>query len=184
MIQGETTMKRTGKKIRTMAGLLLLLAPLCPLYGQRLEQNVMGGGGTGMSGGNLNVVATFGQPLAGIVRSGDMTIGQGFWYAPRERGETSGVSEGGETSGEMKLHVFPNPVRTAGRVTISLAEIGPLRLTLYDNLGRTVRLLFEGAGTKGTTEIDLDVDRLEAGNYLLVLEAGIHRIAEPVVILQ
>ena len=41
---------------------------------------VLSSGATDSSGGEVTLQGTLGQPVVGVVSSGDVTLGQGFWY--------------------------------------------------------------------------------------------------------
>lgn len=65
--------------------------------------------------------------------------------------------------------VYPNPMRTAGRVVLHLQEAGPVSCVLVDALGRTVgRIMNERILQAGRHDIALERPRtLAAGSYLL-----------------
>ena len=67
--------------------------------------------------------------------------------------------------------VYPNP--TGGRTTLryALPTAGPVRLSLYDMLGREVAVLVDGPVEAGAYEAVLDAGGLPAGTYLLRLTA-------------
>ena len=66
----------------------------------------------------------------------------------------------------------PNPVRGQGSVAYSLAEAGPVRLSVLDLLGREVAVLAEGDRPAGPGVAPWRPDALAAGVYVLRLEAG------------
>jgi len=71
------------------------------------------------------------------------------------------------------LHVpYPNPSR--GRVTLgfSLPERAPVRLAVYDALGRSVAVLVDDVRAAGTYAVALDAAALPSGTYLVRLQAG------------
>ncbi len=45
-----------------------------------LPRQVMSGGATDAVAGGVTLHATLGQPMAGIVANGEMTLEQGFWH--------------------------------------------------------------------------------------------------------
>ncbi len=67
---------------------------------------------------------------------------------------------------------FPNPFRSRTALRFALAEAGPVRLAVYDVLGREVAVLAEGAAEAGRHEATFDGSGLPAGVYLWRLEAG------------
>ncbi len=70
------------------------------------------------------------------------------------------------------LAAYPNPFRGETTVRYALSEAGPVRLAVYDVLGREVALLDDGFREAGTHEAALDGAGLSAGVYFYVLEAG------------
>ncbi len=62
----------------------------------------------------------------------------------------------------------PNPAPLEARLTLQVPAAGPVRVVLYDALGRTVAVVFDGAATAGQT-LDLRVGTaaLPAGAYLI-----------------
>ena len=46
-----------------------------------LRRWALGGGVTDSAAGAVSLRATLGQPVAGVVSAGDITLGQGFWHS-------------------------------------------------------------------------------------------------------
>ncbi|MEP0548440.1 MAG: T9SS type A sorting domain-containing protein [Rhodothermales bacterium] len=85
----------------------------------------------------------------------------------------------------LRLHaVYPNPARDRATVAFSLAEPGPVRLAVYDVLGRRVRTLAEGPLAAGDHTTAFDAAGLPIGIYLVVLEAGGGRQAQKVMLVR
>ena len=78
----------------------------------------------------------------------------------------------------------PNPVRSRAAVRFTTTSAGPVRLTVFDVLGRQVAVLAEGERASGEHEAALDASRLAPGVYLLVLESGGARAVRPVTIIR
>jgi len=82
-----------------------------------------------------------------------------------------GVGTAGRPQAGLDLAVpAPNPSASDVRVRFEVAEAGPVRLSLYDGLGRRVALLAEGPRGPGGHEVSARVAGLPAGVYLLRLE--------------
>lgn len=81
-------------------------------------------------------------------------------------------SEESATAVPLSLSVYPNPVRASSRVRYATPTAGPVRLTLFDLLGREVTRLAEDVRPPGEHETALDVSRLAPGLYLARLEVG------------
>lgn len=67
---------------------------------------------------------------------------------------------------------YPSPVRGAATVPFALASGGPVRLSVYDLLGREVAVLAEGARPPGRHEARLEGGGLPSGVYVVRLVAG------------
>lgn len=66
----------------------------------------------------------------------------------------------------------PNPSRGSVRLAYTLAEAGPVRMTVYDALGRAVRTLIAGDREAGAQSATLDASGLAPGSYHVRLQAG------------
>ena len=74
----------------------------------------------------------------------------------------------------------PNPTRGAVEVPITLPTAAPVRLTVYDTLGREVLAGFSGNLPTGTTRVRLDTNALSPGIYLIVARVDGEIIPGPV----
>jgi hypothetical protein len=66
---------------------------------------------------------------------------------------------------------YPHPVSGTATVRLGVPEAGPLRVRLYDGLGREVARLHDGDAPAGWTPLPLDVSGLAPGLYVLRAEA-------------
>ncbi|MEM9664773.1 MAG: alpha-amylase family glycosyl hydrolase [Bacteroidota bacterium] len=67
---------------------------------------------------------------------------------------------------------YPNPFNPTTQIGYTLAEAGPVRLTVYDALGRQVAVLAEGVQSAGTHRVTFDARALPSGVYLYRLTTG------------
>ncbi len=67
------------------------------------------------------------------------------------------------------LGLVPNPLGGRGAVRYNLATPGPVRLAVYDVLGREVAVLADGERAAGTYEARLDAGHLAPGVYVVRL---------------
>lgn len=65
---------------------------------------------------------------------------------------------------------YPNPFREAATLTLALPEAQPVRVALYDVLGRQVALLHDGAAPAGTLTMQVDGAGLASGVYVVRAE--------------
>ncbi|MEO1076065.1 MAG: T9SS type A sorting domain-containing protein, partial [Bacteroidota bacterium] len=76
------------------------------------------------------------------------------------------------TSLPTRVELFtpaPNPVRQSARVFYTLPASGPVRVSVFDLLGREVAVLAEGTRPAGDGEVGFDASRLASGVYVLRL---------------
>jgi hypothetical protein len=67
---------------------------------------------------------------------------------------------------------FPNPLADAATLRYAVAASGPVRVTLYDVLGREVAVLVDEVRPAGEHTLRLDARRLASGVYLVRLDAA------------
>jgi hypothetical protein len=84
------------------------------------------------------------------------------WSVSGWEASAAGVPEQG-----VGLSVWPNPARGAATVTVMPLEPGEVTVTLYDMLGREVRVLASGRLSAGHHEVHLDGVGLPAGVYVV-----------------
>jgi len=74
---------------------------------------------------------------------------------------------------QFTLHQnYPNPFNPFTTISFDLPQDGPVRLALYDVLGREVLLLSEGFRTAGRHRVELDGRTLSSGVYFYRLNFG------------
>ncbi len=76
---------------------------------------------------------------------------------------------------------YPNPFSSTATVSYELARPGPVRLVVYDALGRAVATLFEGNRPAGSHRAVFDASALPPGLYLLRLRTEHASVAMPLV---
>ena len=69
-------------------------------------------------------------------------------------------------------HHRPNPVAGRATITYALPAPAPVRLTVYDALGRTVRVLVDRVQGAGEHAVPFDAAGLPSGLYVYRLDAG------------
>lgn len=91
-------------------------------------------------------------------------------YAQRYAGGPVAI-ESEETTG-FTSSITPNPLESGGTVRVTLTEAGPVRVAVYDVLGRQVAVLADGAWSAGEHTVSLGVERLVPGVYVVRVTAG------------
>ena len=66
----------------------------------------------------------------------------------------------------------PNPFNPVTTIRYGLAEEGPVRLTVYDVLGRRVAVLLDGVQTPGKHTVRFEASHLSSGLYFVIFDAG------------
>lgn len=81
------------------------------------------------------------------------------------------LGEAGTGAEALGLRIT-SPVRGRATVSFTLAEAGPVRLSVYDALGREVAVAAEGVRAEGAQSVRLDARSLAPGVYVVRLVAG------------
>ena len=82
------------------------------------------------------------------------------------------AGEAGAPAAELALgQAFPNPATNAATVPYTMASSGPVRLAVYDALGRRVALLVDGVVPAGEHRAPFSAGALAGGVYVVRLEA-------------
>ncbi|MEP0547825.1 MAG: T9SS type A sorting domain-containing protein [Rhodothermales bacterium] len=79
---------------------------------------------------------------------------------------------------------FPNPFSVTATVPFEVERPGPVRLSVFDVLGRRVAMLVDGDVAAGPHRATLDGSRLATGVYLVVLDADGQRQATKVLVVR
>ena len=82
------------------------------------------------------------------------------------------------------IGVAPNPLRRAARVTVSLAEAAPVRVSVVDALGREVAVLADAPLGAGEHALALDAGGLAPGVYLVRVETTAGAAARPLTVVR
>ena len=65
---------------------------------------------------------------------------------------------------------FPNPFNPSTEITFSLTESMPIRLTVFDMLGRALNVLADGQYSAGQHTVQFDATHLPSGQYIYRIE--------------
>ena len=102
------------------------------------------------------------------------TFGRGLFRCENYRVQYSGegVSEHPVAAAESKVSMYPNPVRDAATVSFELNGNASVSYQVYDLNGRVVKMENMGNYGQGKHEINVSVEGLAKGAYVLRLNAG------------
>ncbi len=90
----------------------------------------------------------------------------------------------GAPGGTALEAVWPSPTRGVAQVRFRLTEVGPVRVEVYDLLGRRVRTVVEGMQGPGTHTVDVDAGALAPGTYVVRLVGGGVSQTRPLVVVR
>jgi photosystem II stability/assembly factor-like uncharacterized protein len=79
---------------------------------------------------------------------------------------------------------YPNPFNPATTIAYKLSRPGRIKITLYDILGREVRVLFDGFQKAGDYHFRFDAEGLASGVYFYKLETGISSLTKKMVLVR
>ncbi len=100
-------------------------------------------------------------------------------------GVINGVEEIDPSELSFKLYQnYPNPFNPSTVIKFEVPYTFPIRLILYDILGREVKTLFEGDAVAGSNEVELNAEHLPAGVYFYHLFAENYSAAKKLVLLK
>ncbi len=97
--------------------------------------------------------------------------GEGEVYRVRSAPVASEPSGAPDRALQLRL-AGPNPFAGATALTVETSRAGPVRVAVYDVLGREVAVLADGPGPAGARTLRLDARGLAAGVYVVRLEAA------------
>lgn len=107
---------------------------------------------------------------------GSVNRSQTFGAAARGADTASPLATAPDALPAESLRIYPNPTRSLATVVLDLDAAQPVRVEVYDVLGRRVAVLHDGEAAAGPTALRLDAARLLPGLYLVrVTSAGTAR---------
>lgn len=95
------------------------------------------------------------------------------------------ATEGDELPRTTALHQnFPNPFNPTTSIQFDLAQAGPVRLDVYDSLGRLVKSLVDEERPAGTHAVRFDASKLASGLYLYRLSTSERSVARTMLLIK
>ncbi len=131
------------------------------------------------------------QMLSSAVDSVDNVVSAVFeeagTYAAFSTNVDAALNDGRSASGALPAQVllrapYPNPARTTATIEYDIPESMDVRLSVFDLLGRRVRVIVAGPNSVGRHSATFNARSLSSGVYFIVLEAGGERQIERVVL--
>jgi hypothetical protein len=123
--------------------------------------------------GTVLAADAFGVTVTPSLRRSEPSTAEPFVVAPLA-GDVFAADAPASSAGfpTPSVSVSPNPFSGQAVLRFTLTEAAPVRLTLYDVLGREVALLLDGALAAGPHEVAFAARGLPSGVYVWRLEAG------------
>ena len=121
---------------------------------------------------SVAVVTTYpGTNNLGVIYAA--TYGRGLFRCETYRQNSgSSVPETPALTAKSSLVMYPNPVRDEAKVSFELNNNAEVSLQVYDMSGRMVKTQALGSFTEGKHEVDVTVNDLAKGAYVLRLTSG------------
>ncbi len=110
---------------------------------------------------------------SGIIYAG--THGRGIFNNTSYFEQNTGVEDLTDVTNPdlfTNMTIYPNPVNTYGWVDFKLNRQENIKISIFNIHGQMVESINRDLMTKGDHQIRFDVNRMSAGTYILVLEAG------------
>ncbi len=88
-------------------------------------------------------------------------------YLAEMQDVVASVQDAGELDRRYNLRVYPNPAALSAEACFVLNSRSNVKLTLFDKIGREVRTWSIGERDAGESRVELDVQNIENGAYIL-----------------
>jgi hypothetical protein len=107
-------------------------------------------------------------------------------YSPGNFGKNSdGINPANEIKYEYKLEQnYPNPFNPSTKITFTLKENSPVRLRIYDVLGKEVAVLVNEVLAEGNHQVEFDGSTLGGGIYFYEIMANNFRDVKKLILLK
>ncbi|MDX1419470.1 MAG: T9SS type A sorting domain-containing protein [Rubricoccaceae bacterium] len=162
-VAGSTTL---GVPVSASPGVYALTFAIGSAFGVSVDEAVFEVTVTGSS-------ARSGQASARGGASGWAVLSAPPWGPDEGRGAASASARSEAPPGAWALHpAYPNPFSGRATVRYDVPEAGPVRVAVYDALGREVAVLVDGEQAAGTHEVAFDAGALSSGVYLARMTAA------------
>ena len=122
--------------------------------------------------------------LSGIPYTENVAMGDRYATKTITFSITGGASPGAAPGTPEQLSNFPNPFNPVTTIRFGLAEAASVRLTVYDMLGREVKVLVDNALAEGSHEVSFEASGLSSGMYLYRLETPTGVYVRPMTLLK
>ena len=80
----------------------------------------------------------------------------------------------------MPCRVEPNPFNGSTTLTYELGASAPVKIQLYNHMGKVLGILVNETQSKGTHQVEWNAEGLPAGIYYVQLNAGEHLLTKKI----
>ena len=95
---------------------------------------------------------------------------------------TADSNENDTVLAKRQFSIRPNPVQSTATIRFSLSQAMPIRLAIYDTIGRRVDVIADEVWSAGTHEFVWNANQLPAGVYFCRLIAGGESLVQQVIL--
>jgi len=174
--------------MKQLAAAIAMVAAVASAQNYRCDWSVVGIGGGEMSSSAYNCGATAGQTAAGLITGSNYWALIGFWQTEGQTGVREQAYSPGQGPLVTRLEpIAPNPCPGRAQMRYSLAQAGPVSLTMHDLCGRLVRVLVNSEQKAGRYNVRWDgCDRsgrsLANGVYFCRFAAGETHVTDKLIL--
>ncbi|GAB5518155.1 MAG: hypothetical protein RhofKO_04060 [Rhodothermales bacterium] len=111
-------------------------------------------------------------------------LGQSFPSLDLFNGRVGTATQRPEVPETVLYDLYPNPVSTSATLRFATSQPMPVRLRLYDAVGRLQRTVATETVASGNHQRRVDVQGLPSGTYLLRLETPTQSLTQPVTVVR
>ncbi len=163
----------TLKKVSLFVLGCLTIFVLTASAGYKMIASATSNGGGIMTSATRQVYMTLGQTPAGMMVSANFQNKIGLWHIFQwDIGTLVDGSENLPIVDRFELQQnYPNPFNPTTTIGYSILKSGPVKMVLYDMLGRQVTTLVDRTLPAGRHQVVFDAGRLPSGVYYYHLQA-------------
>ena len=142
----------------------------------QLQIDAFTAGGTTSSSSNITLKGSVGQVFTGTASGSNVNVSAGFWPAVYLKGKITAISpDDPQQTIPDKFSLdpaYPNPFNPTTTIRYALPQASNVRLTVYNMLGRQIKVLVNQQQKAGMHEVTFHSNQLSSGTYIYRIEAG------------
>jgi hypothetical protein len=124
-----------------------------------------------INGNEITILDYPGTNNLGIIYGA--TYGKGLFRCNQYRQQVGVIENPFVTQNQqLNVSIFPNPVNTTAHITFNLSKADNVSYSIYDLSGKTILQNNIGVRASGSNQLDISVDALKQGSYILRIESA------------